>query len=87
MQAIGLTNTRKVRRAEMFGSVAGALRILGKNLVATTANDNGALNVWKDRDGIYRCKSYLHRNILESKNYSNLRLVRAWLKKWMLKIA
>ncbi len=87
MQAVGLPGTRKVRRVEMFRTPAGAIRLLRKRIVATAANDNGAVNVWDDREGFYRCESYRHMSILESRRFSNLREVRSWLKEWLRKIA
>lgn len=87
MHAIGLAGTRKVRRAEMFRSVAGAIRLLRKRVVATTADDNGAINVWQDRESAYRCEAYRRMVTIDSRKFSNQRKVRAWIVKWQKKIA
>lgn len=45
---------------EMFGSVQQVKRILNKGIAATTADTNGAINIWVGDDGCYR--GSLHRN-------------------------
>lgn len=48
----------------------------------TAAGDNGALNVWIDEDGMYRCS--FHR-FLSTKNHGTwkyLASVDAWLREW-----
>ena len=86
MQAVGLSGTRHLRHAEMFKTVAGAIRLLKKRIVATSAGDNGAVNVWNDKNGKYRCESYQYRSVLDSRVFSSFGGVRSWLKEWLKKI-
>ena len=86
MQLIGLAGTRKVRRCEFFGSPNGAVNFLRRKVAATNAGDYGAINVWDDKDGNYRCESMRNYTILDSQVFTSLRAVRSWVRTWLKKI-
>lgn len=44
----------KPRDVEFFRSITRALFLLSRDKCATTAGDNGAINIWVDDDGRYR---------------------------------
>ena len=86
MQLIGLAGTRKVRHCEFFESPSGAVSCLRRKMASTSAGDYGAINVWDDKDGNYRCESMAHYNVLDSQVFSSLRAVRSWVSIWLRKI-
>lgn len=61
-------------------------KALGKGLAVTAANYNGAFNIWKDDNGIIRCESIRYCQRLEYKEYSDIKQVEKWAKKWLAKI-
>lgn len=86
MQAVGLTNTRKVRHAERFRSATEAIRLLKRKTVGTTADDFGSISVWDDKEGRYRCEAYRWMQTVDSQVFTSYQAVRQWLKVWMKKI-
>lgn len=86
MQLIGLPDARKIRKAECFRSIAQCLRILRKGFAATTASDEGAINVWKDRHGRWRGERQRYMIKQSETTCTNLDLLRAWLKEQLPKI-
>ena len=87
MQLRGLPNTRKIRRCEHISSAAVAVTLLRCGIAGTTANDYGAINVWNDWDGKYRCESMRHFVTLESKTFTSLTAVRKWVSVWLRNIS
>jgi hypothetical protein len=83
---VGLENTAKTRECKMFQSPTACLDILRQGFAATTANDNGALNVWIDNDGKYRAEAQRYYSLLDSQIYSTQRQLKRWLKRWLKKI-
>ena len=86
MQLIGLAGTRKVRRCEFFGSASGAVNCLRRKVAATSAGNYGAINVWDDKDGSYRCEAMTHYVVRDSQVFTSLRAVRPWISTWLRKI-
>lgn len=58
-------------------------RILKSGKAATTAGDNGAINVYLDDEANIRCESMRYRASLEKKVYRSYPAAIAWTKKWM----
>ena len=56
------------------------------NKAATTADYNGAINIWLDDEGYIRCESMRYLSSLEKKKYSRVSDVKKWAKKWLEKI-
>lgn len=56
--------------------------ILRKGLAATTAGSKGAINIWKDDEGYFRCEACRHLVIVESKKYKYISMAEKWVKKW-----
>ena len=57
-----------------------------KNKAATTADNNGAINIWVDDEGYIRCESMRYLSSLEKKKYSRISDVKKWAKKWLEEI-
>lgn len=74
------------RDAEMFSSASAALKILRKGLAATTAGDNGAINVYRDDSNKYRCEMMRHMVSMDAQQFTTQAEVREWLRQWMLEI-
>ena len=83
----GLPDTRKIRHCERFESGAEAVKWLRKKVACTAADENGALNIWDDKYGKYRCEAMRRYVVLESKAFTNFRDVRRWANEWLKKIA
>jgi hypothetical protein len=86
MTLTGLTNTRKVRKCEFVSSATAVLRCLRKKVAATTAGDYGAINVWGDKDGDYRCDAMRYCATVDFQIFTNLNDVFTWSKKWIKEI-
>lgn len=71
---------------EFFNSVNEAIDILKLGLVATTAADNGAINVYKNDEGFYHCEAMRNCASFSKEEFSNLTNVRMWLKKYISEI-
>ena len=83
MQLIGLPDTRKIRHCERFRTPAGAIALLRRKIVGTTADSNGALNVYMDKFGKYRCIACRHLCEIDSQTFTSLAAVRKWLVIWL----
>lgn len=57
-----------------------------KYKAATTADVNGAINIWVDDEGYIRCESMRYLSSLEKKKYSRISDVKKWAKKWLEEI-
>jgi len=53
----------------------------------SSANSNGAINIWKDDNGVYNCESMRYFVRLEHKKFNSLKDVKEWAKKWLIEIA
>ena len=82
-----LTNTRKIRHGEMARTATQAIALLRRRIVASTADDYGAITVWNDRNGRYRCEAHRWMKTVDSQVFSSLADVRKWWAKWVKKIA
>lgn len=86
MQLTGLAGTRKVRHCEFIRTATAAIYHLRKRVAVTSAGDRGAINVWDDKEGLYRCESMANRSVLDSQRYTSLTKVRAWVSDWLKRI-
>ena len=78
----GLPGTKKTFEIEEFGySVSDLLRLLKRDGVSTAANDNGAINVYKDDEGFYRAERCVHRHCVGSITTKKIGELERWLKK------
>jgi len=53
--------------------------IIKSGLAATSAADHGAINVWRDDAGKYRCHRMVFLAVKDSHEFDTLAQVRAWL--------
>jgi len=58
--------------------------ILEKGIAATAAGDNGAINIWKDRDGFIRCESMKLMKTTDKKIFNNINDVQLWADEWLI---
>jgi len=75
-----------VRHCERFRSGTEAVKLLRRKVAATAADDNGALNIWDDKFGKYRCEAMRYYVTLESKSFTALAEVAKWAAAWLIKI-
>lgn len=86
MQLRGLAGTRKIRHCEFVRTPAEAIHHLRKHVAVTAAGDRGAINMWDDNHGFYRCESMANKQTLDSQRYATLRDVRYWASIWFRRI-
>ena len=60
--------------------------ILENGKACTAADSNGAINIWKDDNGLIRCESMAYFRSLDTKEFENIEDVEKWTKKWLRKI-
>ena len=63
-----------------------AARWLVQGKAVTAAGDSGAVNLWRDRHGMYRCEFYRFRLTADSSMFGTLSAVRKWLREWWPKM-
>lgn len=59
---------------------------LEKAKAITTADSNGAINIWIDDDGKIRCNAMRHLSTIDYKITKSRTAARQWLIKWIEKI-
>jgi len=72
--------------ADLFYSSDEVEGILDDGLAATTAGDNGAINIWKDDKGYIRCEIMRYCKIVEAKRFRKMVNVLNWTDKWLPQI-
>lgn len=68
-----------IENAVLFRSVTAGMRGLRESRAINAANDNGAVAVWKDDDGNYRCERAKWRMPQQEVTFKTKAHVRAWL--------
>ena len=58
------------------------LNKLSFELPLTTADSNGAINIWISKDGLINCDVYRYMRTIESKTFKYKKEVRQWFKYW-----
>jgi hypothetical protein len=74
------------REARIVRTPSAAIKALRAGLAATSAGDNGALNIWTDDTGAYRCESMKFMVTLESRVFNKQSSVVKWFKQWWARI-
>ena len=87
-QLVGLPGVKaKAIDSPSVSTRTAAIREIKRGARAiTAAGDDGAINVWKDDDGMWRCEFQRYKSTLDSKTYRYLAAVDQWLKEWMPKL-
>ena len=57
--------------------------ILAKGKAATAADRNGAINIWVDDTGRFKCEAMRYMQTVEEKDFSQMSSVTRWAKKWL----
>lgn len=74
---------RKKIEAAWIVDVTDISNVLKKGLACTSAGDNGAINIWKDDDGLFRCKAMRYRRTINEQKYRNISDVENWISIWI----
>jgi hypothetical protein len=83
----GLPGTNgKERECLMVGSFSAILKALRSRLAATAGGENGAINVWRDDTGLYRCAAMRFCRIIDERAFKTLKEIGPWAKEWLEKI-
>lgn len=83
----GLSGTNgKDRECVMVGSFSAILKALRLRLAATAAGDNGAINIWRDDAGLYRCAAMRFCRTIEERAFKTLKEIGPWAREWLGKI-
>jgi hypothetical protein len=60
--------------------------ILDSGYAATAADNNGAINVYRDDDGKIRCEAFRFCSLLDEKIFDEYSEAFKWVSKWLKKI-
>lgn len=60
--------------------------ILNNDYAATDAQQNGAINIYKDDEGKIRCEAMAHFRSLEHKIFDTIEEAIVWTDEWLVKI-
>lgn len=82
----GLPDTAGEVEANMVFSATRAIRALRAGRAATTAGDNGAINIWKDDKGRWRGEVMRFMVKIESRTFKTQAAIAPWFNKWFKKI-
>ncbi len=83
---INLAGTAATETNAVFISDANEVDKLTPETALTAAGNNGAINVWIDDEGKFRCESMRFMVSLEEQTYSDRQSVRYWIAKWLVQI-
>lgn len=75
----GLTGRPGKTRAARFFSVTEGLRLFRKINAITTAGDNGAINIWRDKAGAIHAERHRFCVTIESEVFGTVKQVKQWL--------
>lgn len=59
-----------------------AMRVVAAGKTATSADNNGALNIWRDRQGVLHAEFFRQMLMLDHSKRLTLGDLRTWLRKW-----
>lgn len=82
MRLVGLPDTKGVIEADGVSSFAAVLRALRAGHAATTAGDDGAINIWRDDNGKLRGEVMRFMITQDSQTFNNQALIAPWFRKW-----
>lgn len=81
---LNLDGVKKIETTCTFLKKPSDIRwILRKGHAGTIAGNRGAVNIWKDDDGYFRCESFRYCITIETKRYKYISIAEKWVKKWM----
>lgn len=72
--------------AVFIEKVSDIKKILREGKAATDAGFRGAINIWCDDAGIYRCEAIRFLRTIEEKKFKKLSEVEEWAVNWIKKI-
>lgn len=73
------TNGKPKTIKEFANSPSGFIRLLKRDGFSTGANDNGAINVWKDDAGSYRAERHYRLSVRDGIITKVLKELKVWL--------
>jgi len=77
-----LPGTRRDVEAVSVQSRSAAIRALRNKQASTAAGDHGALNVWIDDEGLFRCEFMRRCRSVNAERFAYMAAVDAWLRAW-----
>ena len=81
---VGLEGTTETERDCLFIEKASEIEVVLRNgYAASSADDNGAINIWVDDEGKYRCVSMRWCVTQESRIYKKISSAINWAEKWL----
>lgn len=72
-------------QGRFVGTVSQAMKALREVRLCSAAGDHGAVTVWRDDAGLFRCDFSRHRNTVATALWSKKVEVQAWLREWLPK--
>lgn len=78
----GLPGTTAPHEAVSVSSRSSAIAQLRLGSTITASGDNGALNVWRDDGGSWRCQFMVHMAVQSDLRTRHLAAVDRWLRTW-----
>ena len=81
-----LRGTTGTRQALLVRSVQGIIKGLKSHTAVTAAGPNGAINIWIDDEGLYRCEAMHYLNTIAVLGVKTILPVKMWAKEWLHKI-
>lgn len=82
----GLPGTTGDVEAVFILTASEAVEKIQEGYAVTAAADNGAINVWVDDSGKYRCEAQRYCVSVDSQEFNRLMDVAAWVREWLGRI-
>lgn len=86
MNLVGLPGTSGDKKAHLVNSATGALKALQGGFAATSAGNNGAINLWRNDSGYYVCQLMRFRRVLKLKSFATKKGAVSQFKTWLAQI-
>lgn len=81
-----LPGTKEDKEVHFIDIPRRAVKFLLKGCAVTAVGENGAINVWSDDEGQYRCCSMRYYQTQDNKIFDDIQNIIPWLKIWLEKI-
>lgn len=85
-QLLNLEGTSVKAMDCLFFTKPSEINKVTPTVAITTADTNGAINIWLDDDMHFRCEAMRYFCSVDKQVYSDVSKVKAWAKKWLSEI-
>ncbi len=87
MTLTGLEGVKqKTVECKLFTKVGELKKIIESGFAATTADTNGAINIWMDDNNILRGEALRNFYTINSATFKSFSELKVWAKEWITKI-